>query len=485
MGDIGDVSLPLEKIDDFRWRLPKTGSMRVEGMVYASESMLPKIREDKALEQVANVATLPGIVGRSLAMPDIHWGYGFPIGGVAAMEAEHGVVTPGGIGFDISCGIRLLRSDLKKEDIGDKFPKLMDGLFRNVPSGLGSTGRLRLQPEEVREVLEKGAQWAVERGYGEREDLEAMEDFGRLEEADPDSVSKRAVERGREQLGTLGSGNHFCEVQEVVELFDERVAEAFGLFVGQIVVMIHTGSRGCGYQVCEDSLRVMEEASRRYGIPLPDRQLCCAPLSSPEGRDYLRVMYAGANFARANRQMITHWIRDTFMRVLMIGPKDLGMGVVYDVAHNIAKIEEHEVDGKKMRLLVHRKGATRAFPPGHPEVPEKYREVGQPVLIPGSMGTASYVLVGAEQAMKETFGTTCHGAGRAMSRSQALKRVQGHALKDQLEGQGILVRTASYKGLAEEAPFAYKDVSEVVDVCHQAGLSRKVARLKPLGVVKG
>ncbi|MBI3292663.1 MAG: RtcB family protein [Elusimicrobia bacterium] len=389
-------------------------------------------------------------------------------------------------GFVVSnCGVRLLRTDLQKKTIEGKIPRLIDALFQQVPSGVGATGKVNLSKEEVKQVFKKGARWALEHGFGDPEDAEAIEDQGCLPQADPSVTSQRAVERGREQLGTLGSGNHFLEIQVVDQVFDEQVATAFGLFLDQIVVMVHTGSRGPGYQICEDFLRVMEQASRRYGFSLPDRQLACAPLSSQEGQDYFAAMCAGGNYARANRQVITHWVRETFMRTLEMSPKDLGMAVVYDVAHNVGKIEEHEFQGKRVKVCVHRKGATRAFPAGHPDLPEKYRAVGQPVLVPGSMGTYSYVLVGTERAMRETFGTTCHGAGRMMSRSQALKQVHGRDLQKQLEEQGILVRTDSYKGLAEEAPFAYKDVSEVVEVCHQAGISKKVARVRPLGVVKG
>ncbi|MBI4050884.1 MAG: RtcB family protein [Elusimicrobia bacterium] len=483
------------KIDDYRWELPKTGQMRVPGLVYTSEKMLSKIERERVAEQVANVATLPGIVGYSLAMPDAHWGYGYPVGGVSAMEVGDGVISPGGIGYDISCGVRLLRSNLMAEDVRPHIPKLMDTLFHAVPSGVGSEGHISLNKQEMQQVFKKGARWAVEKGYGDREDLETIEDGGFLEGADPTLPSPRSVERGKNQLGTLGSGNHFLEIQEVDEIYDQKVAAVFGLFKGQMVVLIHTGSRGCGYQICDDFLSVMQKASQKYGISLPDRQLCCAPLSSQEGKDYFAAMCAGANFARANRQVITHYTREAFMKALGKNPRELGLGVVYDVCHNVGKMEEHEFPGgealssfrkgKIVKVCVHRKGATRAFPAGHPEVPAPYRSVGQPVLVPGSMGTYSYVLVGTNRAMKETFGTCAHGAGRMMSRTQASKQIEGHQLKDQLKTQGIEVRTGSYKGLAEEAPFAYKDVSEVVEVCHQAGISRKVARMKPMGVVKG
>jgi tRNA-splicing ligase RtcB (3'-phosphate/5'-hydroxy nucleic acid ligase) len=479
------MSIPLEKIDDHRWRLPRTGGMRVDGVIYADEKMIGKILDEKAAEQVANVAHLPGIVGASLAMPDIHWGYGFPIGGVAATDLDGGVISPGGIGYDISCGVRLLRTNLAAEDLERRKDKLMDALFHNVPSGVGTGGRRRLSPEDMRKIFARGARWAVEQGLGGGEDLDACEDGGALSTADPDAPSRRAVERGLDQLGTLGSGNHFLELQRVETVYDPSAAAAFGLFEGQAAVMIHTGSRGCGYQICEDSLAVMQGASRKYGFVLPDRQLCCAPFSSPEGRAYFGAMSAGANYARANRQAITHEVREAFQRVLEISPRDLGMDVVYDVCHNIGKVEEHAVGGRKRKVLVHRKGATRAFPAGHPEVPEKYRAVGHPVIIPGTMGTFSHVAVGTGRALAETFGTTCHGAGRALSRKSAAKLADGREVEGRLKARGIAVRTSSYRGLAEEAPAAYKDVDDVVNVCLGAGLVRKVARLAPLGVVKG
>jgi tRNA-splicing ligase RtcB len=472
----------LRKLDAYRWELPMTAGMRVPGLFYASEDMLDKLERERVAEQVANVAALPGIVRYSLAMPDAHWGYGMPIGGVAAMDAAEGVISPGAVGYDISCGVRLLRSDLRAADVAGRARELAEALFKAVPSGVGVEGHLRLGPEEIRRVFLEGARWAVTRGYGEGADLEVVEDNGRETAADPERPSERAVERGRGQLGTLGSGNHFVELQEVDEIYDPGAAAAFGLFAGQFTMLIHTGSRGCGYQICEDFLRSMQSAARRYGISLPDRQLCCAPFMSSEGQAYFGAMCAGANFARANRQVITHFARQAIMRCL---GRDAHMRVVYDVAHNLCKVEEHEVNGVRRKLCVHRKGATRAFPAGRPEVPKVYRAVGQPVLVPGSMGTHSYVLIGTETAMKETFGTTAHGAGRAMSRSQALKRVQGRDLLRQLKNAGIEARTDSLRGLAEEAPFAYKDVAQVVEVCHEAGISRKVARLRPFAVIKG
>ena len=460
--------------------------MRTDGLVFASASMMEELRREQALEQVRNVATLPGIVGPSMAMPDIHWGYGFPIGGVAAFDADEGVVSPGGVGYDINCGVRLLRSDLSAAEVRPVLDRLADALFRNVPSGVGSHRRdLKLSLAETRKVLKQGASWAVRQGFGEAVDLEHIEAQGTIPGADPEVVSERAIERGRDQLGTLGSGNHFLEIQQVETIHDEAAAQVLGLFPGQLTVSIHTGSRGLGYQVCDDSLRVMLRASQKYGITLPDRQLCCAPLSSPEARDYLAAMAGAANFAFANRQLITAWVRESFEQVLGKGLTELGLSVIYDVCHNIAKWEIHEVDGQKRRLCVHRKGATRAFPPGHPETPAAYREIGQPVLIPGDMGRYSYVLVGTQGAMRETFGSTCHGAGRLLSRHAAMKQARGHDIIGELARRGILVRAAGRATVAEEIPEAYKDVAEVVEVVAQAGIGKIVARLKPMAVIKG
>ncbi|MBN1384849.1 MAG: RtcB family protein [Elusimicrobia bacterium] len=459
---------PLKKIDEYRWRIEKTGSMKTEGLIFASEKMVPSICSDNAFQQVSNVAALPGILGKSLAMPDIHWGYGFPIGGVAAFSLDNGVISPGGIGYDINCGVRLLRTNLLKKDIEKHIKNLVSGLFSNIPSGVGSTGKINLSSQEVKNVLKKGAKWAVSKGFGQNDDLENTEETGMLEGAESSTVSQRAIERGREQLGTLGAGNHFLEIQEVVEVFDKDFAEKLKIFPGQVTLMIHTGSRGLGYQVCDDYIKEMHSAAKKYGIVLPDRQLACAPVLSEEGRKYFSAMASAANYAWANRQIIMHWVRETFMRVLTKSPKDLGLELVYDVAHNIGKFEEHS--GK--RIFIHRKGATRSFP-------------GIPVLIPGTMGTASYVLVGTEQALKETWGSTCHGAGRTMSRTQALKGMRGNELARQLENNGITVQAKTWKTLAEEAPNAYKDVDMVVDVCHNAGISKKVAKMKPFGVVKG
>jgi len=471
----------LKKLDDYRYMVEKTGKMNVPGIIYANEHTIKKVIEDKAVQQVENVATLPGIEKASLAMPDVHWGYGFPIGGVAAFRVSDGVISPGGIGYDINCGVRLLRTNLTKEEIKPYLEKLVYALFNNVPSGVGSTGKLRLSIDEVKEVLKKGAKWALQHGFGSKEDLEFTEENGCMEEANPEVVSERALERGREQLGTLGAGNHFLEIQYVEQIYDENVAKVFGLFKDQITVLVHTGSRGLGYQICDDYIRYLQQAVQKYGIWLPDRQLVCAPIDSPEGKRYFQAMAAAANYAWANRQIITHWVRETIMHVLNKSAKEIGLEQIYDVAHNIGKFEEY--NGKK--YVVHRKGATRAFPKGFPGIPQAYKDVGQPVLVPGSMGTASYVLVGTEKAVEETWGSTCHGAGRVSSRSAILKSVRGEELAKELREKGILVKSDSWKTLAEEAPQAYKNVDEVVEICHQSGISRKVARLKPLAVIKG
>jgi tRNA-splicing ligase RtcB len=420
-----------------------------------------------------------------MAMPDVHTGYGFSIGGVAAFDLKDGIVSPGGVGYDINCGVRLLRSNLRKDDVAAKIKDLVSVLYNEIPSGVGSKGKVRLGPDDQKRILKKGAQWAVEQGFGESGDLEKIESGGCIEGADPSLISNKAYERGRSQQGTLGSGNHFLEVQYVDEIYDEKAANSLGLFRDQITVMIHTGSRGFGHQVCTDFLEVMERAANKYKIELPDKELACAPFESPEAQDYLAAMRAAANYAWANRQCIMHWSRETFMKVFGLSPRELGMSLIYDVAHNIAKVETHEVNGRKTKLIVHRKGATRAFPPGHPELPEIYRPIGQPVLIPGDMGRASFVLLGTEKAMEETFGSTCHGAGRIMSRHQAIKRAKGRKIWREMEDKGIIVRSAGRETLAEEMSEAYKDVSNVVDVVHRAGISTKVARLRPIGVIKG
>ncbi|HNV86031.1 MAG TPA: RtcB family protein [Candidatus Omnitrophota bacterium] len=478
--------IPLEKIGDCKWRIPKSGKMRVDGLIYASEKLLRDLAQDPALEQVANVAQLPGIVKHSIAMPDIHWGYGFPIGGVAAFRPEDGVVSPGGVGYDINCGVRLLRSDIALDQARQKAKDLVVALFRNIPTGVGSHRKdLKLAVPEMKKMAREGALWAVSRGFGSRQEIEHIEEGGVISGADPDQVSEKAYERGRSQLGTLGSGNHFVEVGFAEEIFDEEAAAGLGIRKDFVTVIVHTGSRGFGYQICDDYLRVMDAAVRKYGIELPDRQLACAPLDSPEGKKYLSAMACGANFAFNNRQLITHWVRESFENVFRTGPSQHGLRTVYDVCHNIAKIEKHPLDGKEVPLCVHRKGATRAFPPGHPAVPESYRSLGQPILVPGDMGRCSYVLVGTQNAYQETFGTACHGAGRVMSRHQAKKAARGRSIVRELEAEGIHIMADGYDTIAEEMPDAYKNVSDVVEVVHRAGIGRKVARLKPLCVIKG
>jgi tRNA-splicing ligase RtcB len=432
------------------------------------------------------VAFLPGIVGHSLAMPDIHWGYGFPIGGVAAMRLKDGVVSPGGVGFDINCGARLLRTDLREDDVRPVLRELVNQLFRDVPAGLGGHGPLRLSHAELDDLMVRGAGWMVDRGYGLPEDLAVTESQGCLPGADPAVVSQRARQRGLAQLGTLGSGNHFLEVQVVDTIYDREAADVFGLEEpGQVVVFFHCGSRGFGHQVCQDYLDVMERAAKRYDIHLPDRQLACAPIDSREGRDYMAAMTAAANFAWANRQCIAHWVRQSFARIFQKQPEELGIRPIYDVAHNIAKVERHRIDGREVTVCVHRKGATRAFPAGHPEIPAAYRQIGQPVLVPGDMGRYSYLAVGTERAMAETWGSTCHGAGRLQSRGAARRSLKGVDIAARLAEQGIVVRAQDRSALAEEASEAYKDVADVVDVLEKAGISRKVAKMRPLGVIKG
>ena len=478
----------LQQRDAVRWELPTDymSGMRVPGLIFADEAMIDAMAGDMAIQQVANMAALPGIVGHALAMPDIHWGYGFPIGGVAATRVDDGVVSPGGVGFDINCGVRLLRTNLHERAVKGSLPEILNQLFRDVPTGLGRRGKKRGRPTNVEGALAKGAAWAVENGHGRPEDLTAIEAGGCLPNADPAQVSERARQRGAPQLGTLGSGNHFLEVQAVETIADEKAAHAFGITEpGQVVLSIHTGSRGLGHQVCQEFLGTMQRAMEQYRITVPDKQLACAPIRSPEGQAYLGAMAAAANFAFANRQAITERIRRAFQRVLGLAESAIQIDVVYDVAHNIAKLERHRVNGKEMDLCVHRKGATRALPAGDPEVPAKYRAVGQPVLIPGDMGRYSYILVGEAQAQRETFASTCHGAGRLLSRGAAKRKLAGVDIVKLLRDKGIVVRANSKAGLAEEASEAYKDVREVVDVVERSGIARVVARVRPLGVIKG
>ena len=480
------MSIKIQNVGECVWRIPREGRMRADGIVFADDKLIDAIREDKSLEQVVNVACLPGIVGPSIGMPDIHWGYGFPIGGVAGFDLDEGVISPGGVGYDINCGVRLLSTDLHIDEVRDRVPGLVHGLFRNIPSGVGKSRKdLKLSRDEARRMTSKGAAWAVERGFGDAEDLLHIEEGGCLQGADFDLVSDQAFERGRDQLGTIGSGNHFVEVGYVDEVHEPDLAGRIGLAPGGLTIIVHTGSRGFGYRICEDNLRTMQKAADRYGIWLPDRQLCCAPFRSEEGQSYLAAMKCGANFAFANRQVVTHWVRETIEEEWGFTPRQHGVRVVYDVCHNIAKVETHVIDGKPRKVCVHRKGATRAFPAGHPEVPEAYRDVGQPVLVPGDMGRYSYVLVGNPESPDYTFASSCHGAGRRLSRKAAVKATRDRHIPKELAARGITVAAASRATIDEEFPEAYKDVAEVVDVVHRAKLAIKVARLRPVGVIKG
>jgi len=479
------MDIQLRPAGPCRWEIPRTGHMRVPGVVFASPELIEPIRKDQSLIQVATVASLPGIVRHSLAMPDIHWGYGFPIGGVAAFDPDEGIVSPGGVGYDINCGCRLMTTALQAHEIRPSLRRLVLALFRDIPTGVGSTGALHLSAKEEVAVAAEGAPWAVKKGYGEKADLDRTEDGGVMKDADPEVLSERAVKRGLNQLGTLGSGNHFLEIQVVDQVFDDSIGRAFGLHEGRVTVMIHTGSRGFGHQICDDFLKTMASRVSMHGIQVPDRQLACAPLRSDLGKQYLSAMACAANYAWTNRQILMHRARETILSELGIGPAELGMALLYDVCHNIAKMESHRMEGRTVSLCVHRKGATRALPPGHAALPPVYRRSGQPVLIPGDMGTYSYVLVGAPGAAELSFSSTCHGAGRLLSRGQAVKRAKGRAIHRELEDKGIFVQSRGKKTLKEEMPEAYKDVSLVVDAVCQAGLARMVARLRPLGVVKG
>ena len=459
--------------------------MRVPGIVYASDQLYQAMQSDNSINQVRNVAHLPGIQKYSLAMPDIHWGYGFPIGGVAAMDIKEGVISPGGVGYDINCGVRVLKTNLKSSDLNGNKELLTNKIYSHIPCGVGSKSDIKVEFSTLKKVLAEGSSWAVKNGFGWEEDLEYTEENGKLNGADPEIISSRALERGQEQLGTLGSGNHFMEIQKVSEIFDEKAANMLGLEIDSVTVMIHTGSRGLGHQICSDWVKNLRSAKNKFNIDIPDEQLICAPLDSKEGQDYLSSMRAAANFAWANRQIILSRVRESFSEVFGKSAESLGMNLIYDVAHNIAKIEEHIVEGKTRKLCVHRKGATRAFPPGHPDVPNKYKEFGQMVLIPGDMGTASYILLGTQKAMDETFGSTCHGAGRVLSRKKAMHATGGRNITSELKAKGIYVRAKSIKTIREEAPEAYKDIDEVVDVVEKAGISKKVVRMLPLAVVKG
>jgi len=478
----------LKKITDYLYEIPKEfrSDMRVPARIYTDEKLLEAILQDRSLEQAVNVATLPGILKYSLAMPDIHQGYGFPIGGVAAIKWDGGVISPGGVGYDINCGVRILTSQITRPELEPKFEHLIDSLFQTVPSGVGKGGKLVVTKKEMDVVMSEGIDWAIKKDFATKDDKEYCEENGRIKSANPDKVSEAAKKRGQDQIGTLGSGNHFLEVQYVAKIFDEEIAKIFGLFPNQITVMVHTGSRGLGHQTCTDYLRILNRKLYEWKFRLPDRELIYAPLDSKEGQDYFSAMSAAANFAWVNRQYLTYLSRQVFKDEL---GKEFGakaeLKLIYDVAHNIAKKEIYEIDGKKVEVCMHRKGATRAFGPGNPLIPAKYKKVGQPILIPGTMGTSSYVLAGTKKAEAETFGSVCHGAGRSLSRSAAKRQVSGRQIKEELRKRGIFVRCASFADIAEEAPLAYKDVSEVVDLVAKAGLAQKVAQLYPLGVVKG
>ena len=477
--------IEITKISDFLWEIPKQGGMNVPGRVYASKSMMEDIRGDKSLQQVMNVAHLPGILKYSMAMPDIHWGYGFPIGGVAAFDLDDGVISPGGVGYDINCGVRLLGSELHKKEVLPKMKDLVAALFSRIPSGVGAKGPLRLSAKELNKVLLKGAKWAVQNGYGMEDDIEYIEENGQIENANPKRISDNAIRRGLPQLGTIGSGNHFVEIDYVAEIYDEVAASTMGLELDQVAVIIHTGSRGFGYQVCDDYIRKMLVAAQKYGIDLPDRQLCCAPFRSPEAQEYYEAMNCAINFAFANRQVITQCVRESFEVTLKLSPKEAFLPMVYEVANNIAKVENHTIDGVEKEVIVHRKGATRAFPAGMDEIPLRYKQIGQPVIIPGDMGRYSYVLAGDPKSMLETFGSSCHGAGRRLSRKKAMKSAKGRNIYKELAEMGVTAMASSRATLVEEIPEAYKDVTDVVDAVHGAGIARKVAKLKPMGVIKG
>lgn len=479
------MNIQLEKLDNYRWQIPKKGKMRVPGLIFSNSELINLLQNDQSLTQVANVATLPGIVAQSLAMPDIHWGYGFPIGGVAAFGLDEGIISPGGVGYDINCGCRLMTTRLRADEIRPLIKHMVSSLFKKIPSGVGATGHIHLSKSDEARVAVQGAAWAVKNGFGNAEDLERTEDHGTMEGADPSVLSDRAIKRGLDQLGTLGSGNHFLEIQVVDQVYDQEKAKAYDLREGQITVFIHSGSRGFGYQICDDFLKEINKHIIKEKYELPDRQLACTRIQSSLGKRYLAAMACAANYAWANRQILMYWARDSFLESLSITPRELNMKLLYDVCHNIAKIERHTVEGEHVMLCVHRKGATRSLPPGHYLLPEIYRSVGQPVLIPGDMGTYSYVLAGSEGAMTQSFGSTCHGAGRLLSRSQATKKAKGRSIGSELESKGIFVQSRGRSTLKEEMPDAYKDVSQVVEAVHGSGLACMVARLRPLGVIKG
>jgi len=480
-------SLIPKKIGNMTYKIEKDEAigMKVPVIIYADDQLLEKMMSDRTIRQAVNVSTIPGILQNVVVLPDGHEGYGFPVGGVAAMDAEKGMISPGGVGYDINCGVRLLRTNLKEKDVRPKLKELVNDLFNSVPSGVGSKGAIKLSSSQLDEVLVNGVPWAVDNGYGTKDDADVCEENGHMENADPNKVSDRARKRGAPQLGSLGSGNHFLEIQKVAEIHDEEAAKRMGIELGQVTVLTHCGSRGFGHQICSDYLRISEQALKKYNISLPDRELACVPNSSEEGESYRKAMFAALNFAWSNRQMITHWTRKSFERVFKQSEADLGMNLVYDVSHNIAKVEKHTIDGKLKSVVVHRKGATRAFPANKEEVPKKYRDLGQPVFIPGSMGTGSWILLGKPNSMDLTFGSTAHGAGRTMSRTKARKNYTESQVKKFLSDKGIEVKALTRDGIVEETPQAYKDVDSIVNVSHELGIATKVAKLVPIGVIKG
>ncbi|MCL5409073.1 MAG: RtcB family protein [Candidatus Omnitrophica bacterium] len=478
----------IHKINNYKWLIPKSENMNVPGIIYISENMLPNLIHENVIPQIINVAKLPGIIKYSLAMPDVHQGYGAPIGGVGAFDIENGLIIPGFVGYDINCGVRLLKTNFLKKDIEKNLEKIITAIYTNIPAGVGSSGKLFLNKKEMEKVVISGAKWAVDNGYGFQTDLENTEENGKMEGAQPDKIGDHAYKRAADQIGTLGSGNHFLEIQEIKEIYDEKTAGVFGLFAGQITIMIHSGSRGLGHQICQDYLMKFYKSISKYNINLPDRQLVGLPINSHDGKDYFSAMTAGANFAWANRQIMSHRVRESFSQVLNTSIEKLEkleITTLYDIAHNIAKKEFHNIDGKKTEVLIHRKGATRAFPKEHPEIPEKYRNAGQPVIIPGTMGTSSYVLVGTQTAMEETWGSTCHGAGRKMSRHQAVRENKQRNIIKELAEHNIIAKAGSRIGLIEEIPEAYKDIDEVIRIVENAGLSKKIAKMVPLAVIKG
>ena len=480
-------SLIPKKIGNMTYKIEKDEAlgMKVPIIIYADDQLLEKMMNDRTIKQAVNVSTIPGILKNVVVLPDGHEGYGFPVGGVAAMDAEEGMISPGGVGYDINCGVRLLRTNLKEQDVRPKLKELLNDLFNSIPSGVGSKGAIRLSSSQLDEVLVKGVQWAIDNGYGTKDDAEVCEENGHMDKADPNKVSDRARKRGAPQLGSLGSGNHFLEIQKVAEIHDEEAAKRMGIEQGQVTILTHCGSRGFGHQICSDYLRISEQALKKYNISLPDRELACVPNSSEEGESYRKAMFTALNFAWSNRQMITHWTRKSFERVLKQSEADLEMNLVYDVSHNIAKVEKHTIDGKQKSVVVHRKGATRAFPANKEEVPKKYRDLGQPVFIPGSMGTGSWILLGQPNSMNLTFGSTAHGAGRTMSRTKARQNYTESQVKKFLSDKGIEVKALTRDGIVEETPQAYKDVDLIVNVSHELGIATKVAKLVPIGVIKG